>query len=117
VRAVLQGEGLPVRTLSVVFVGSRFIRSINRRYLGHDWVTDVLAFPLSEGRAIEGEIYVNLDRARMQARQYKVSTADETRRLIVHGVLHLAGYDDGTASTRRRMTARENHYVERLGHH
>lgn len=98
-------------------MGSRFIRSINRRYLGHDWVTDVLAFPLSEGRAIEGEIYVNLDRARMQARQYKVSTTDETRRLIVHGLLHLAGYDDGTASKRRRMTARENDYVERLGHH
>ena len=113
-RAVLKGEGVPTGALSVVFVGSRFIRSINRRYHSHDAVTDVLAFPLGGERALDGEIYVNLDRAVSQARRYGVSTGNETRRLIIHGLLHLLGYDDRTSRAKRRMTQQQESYLERL---
>ena len=101
-------------TLSVVFVSSRFIRMINREYLSHDYVTDVVSFPLGAGPGPDGEIYVNLDRAASQARHYKVPVRTETRRLIIHGLLHVLGYDDATQRAKRAMTRRENTYLEQL---
>lgn len=100
--------------LSVVFVGSRFIRMINREYLSHDTVTDVVSFPLGGDAGPDGEIYVNLDRAASQARLYKIPARAETRRLIIHGLLHLLGYDDATERSKRAMTRREDHYLGQL---
>ena len=110
IQSVLQYESVRSFQVSVVFVGSRFIRRINRRYLQHDYATDVIAFPLGEGKGspLEGEIYVNLDRARSQARDYKVPFAEETRRLLIHGTLHLLGYTDTTNREKTRMTRRED---------
>ena len=116
IQSVLQYESVRSFQVSVVFVGSQFIRRINRRYLHHDYVTDVIAFPLGEGKEtpLEGEIYVNLDRARSQAREYRVPIAEETRRLLIHGALHLLGYTDSTSRTKARMTQREDLLLARL---
>ncbi|MGA3243824.1 MAG: rRNA maturation RNase YbeY [Bacteroidota bacterium] len=116
IQSVLQYESVRSFQVSVVFVGSRFIRRINRQYLQHDYVTDVIAFPLGEGNKtpLEGEIYVNLDRARSQARDYKVRIAEETRRLLIHGTLHLLGYTDSTSRTKAQMTQREDLLLARL---
>jgi probable rRNA maturation factor len=116
IQSVLEYESVRSFHVSVVFVGSRFIRRINRRYLHHDYVTDVIAFPLGEGKGtpLEGEIYVNLDRARSQARDYKVLFSEETRRLLIHGTLHLLGFDDTTSRKKARMTRRENLLLARL---
>jgi probable rRNA maturation factor len=97
--------------VSVVFVGNRASAAMNRKFLGHAGGTDVISFPLGEGRRIEGEIYVNLDRAKAQAREYGVPFGEEVARLVVHGTLHLFGYDDRTAPKARRMKAREDRYV------
>ncbi len=116
VQSVLQYESVRSCQVSVVFVGSRFIRGINRRFLRHDYITDVIAFPLGEGngRPLEGEIYINLDRAKSQAREYGVSFAEETRRLIIHGTLHLLGYEDSPARRKAEMTRREDLLLRRL---
>ena len=100
--------------LSVVFVGSRFIRMINREYLSHDYVTDVVSFPLGPEPGPDGEIYVNLDRAALQPRQYRVPVRTEVRRLIIHGLVHLLAYDDATPRASRAMTRRENLYLEQF---
>lgn len=93
-RRVLKLAGIKQAAISVVVVDSRYIRRINRLYLNHDFVTDVISFPLELGRVLEGEVYVNLDRARSQAHHYGVSVENELARLVIHGTLHLAGYDD-----------------------
>lgn len=108
---VVRGERKRLGELSVVYVTDGFMRSLNRRYLRHDRTTDVLSFSLGERGRLGGEIYVALDQARRQARIYGASFREEVRRLIVHGVLHLAGYDDGTARGRTRMRKREDHYL------
>jgi rRNA maturation RNase YbeY len=87
------------------------MRQINKRFLNHDDVTDVIAFPLEDGMGMDGEIYVNLDRAKSQAQEYRVSQLEETRRLLIHGVLHLLGYDDGTKKDRERMRKKEDVYL------
>jgi probable rRNA maturation factor len=111
VRVVLQGERKPGATISVVFIDGRRCRELNRKYLHHDYATDVISFPLEEGENLEGEIYVNLDRAREQARRYKVTFRNEVARLIVHGTLHLVGYDDLRPRDAQRMKHREESYV------
>ena len=116
IQSVLKYESVRSFRLSVVYVGSRTIRSINRRFLGHDYVTDVIAFPLGDSSepGAEAEIYINLDRAKSQARQYGVTFADETRRLLIHGTLHLLGYSDADPRQKARMTRREDLYLARL---
>ncbi|MER3524850.1 MAG: rRNA maturation RNase YbeY [Ignavibacteria bacterium] len=89
--------------VSVVLLDSRRCRAINRRFLQHDFVPDVIAFPLETERTLEGEIYVNLDRAKQQARDYHVRFAEEVARLVIHGALHLLGYDDRTKRSAQRM--------------
>ena len=116
VQSVLEYESVRSFQVSVVFVGSRFIRRINRQYLHHDYVTDVIAFPLGEGHnaPLEGELYVNLDRAKSQAREYGVTHTEETRRLLIHGTLHLLGYADSTRRKKAQMTKREDLLLARL---
>ncbi len=70
-----------------------------------------MSFPLEERGPVEGEIYVNLDKAARQARTYRVSLANETARLVIHGTLHLLGYDDLRAGPAKRMKQREDLYV------
>ena len=111
VRRVARGEGRREGAFSVVFVGDRATRALNRRYLRHAGSTDVISFPLGEGRALECEIYVNIDRARAQARRYGVALGEEVCRLVVHGTLHILGEDDGTPAARRRMKRKEDAYV------
>jgi len=111
IRDVLKGEGEGKALISVVFVGSSLIRTLNRQFLHHDHVTDVLAFPLGNAEMMEGEIYVNLDRAHSQAALYRVPAAEEVARLIIHGALHLAGYNDTKRAAALRMKKAEDHYV------
>ncbi len=114
VACVAKGERRKQAAVGVVFVGNGASARMNRRFLGHAGGTDVISFPLGEGRRIEGEIYVNLDRARAQARQYGVRFSEEVSRLVVHGTLHLFGYDDRTPPLARSMKRREDRYVKIL---
>lgn len=111
VKRVLQTSRVKNARVSIVFVDTRYARSINRRYLNHDYSTDVISFPLESGDVLEGEVYVNLDRARTQAKAYDVSFNNEVARLVIHGALHLVGYDDSTGVKARRMRAEEDDHV------
>lgn len=114
VQAVLRKENKTLSSLSVVFVGHRVMRRINRVYLGHDSSTDVISFPLRDGWGVDAELYINLERAKTQARQYRVPFTQEVRRLLIHGTLHLLGYDDATEKQRKQMQRREDFYLTRL---
>jgi rRNA maturation RNase YbeY len=109
---VYQGEGKELPSLAIVFTHSRSMRKMNREFLKHDFVTDVIAFPLGEDGGVEGEIYINLDAARKQAHEYGVTYTQESRRLLIHGALHLLGYDDTTLRRKKKMSEREDMYLE-----
>lgn len=114
IHSVLQEESSLSLVLSVVFVGSRYIRKMNRQFLNHDYITDVIAFPFDDGMGIDGEVYINLDRAKTQAREYGVVFLEEVRRLLIHGTLHLLGYSDATARTKARMKKKEDYFLDKL---
>jgi len=91
----LRENGMHKR-VHVILVGDRYIADLNRRYRDVDGPTDVLAFDLGVSEHaddVEGEVYVSLDRAREQAEELEIPMAEEGVRLIVHGLLHLAGHD------------------------
>ena len=94
VRRVLKKSKQLKASVNVVFVDSRLMRQLNRKYLSHDYGTDVLSFCLEKKGTLEGEIYINLDKARQQARMYKATFSHEVARLVIHGALHLVGHDD-----------------------
>jgi len=114
VRAALAAEGIRKAEIAVVFIDDRLSRRLHRRWFGRDTATDVMTFPLGGEETLEGEIYVNGARGRRQARRFGVSHREELLRLVVHGTLHLAGYDDTTPVHARRMRAREDFLVLQL---
>jgi probable rRNA maturation factor len=116
------GRGERMRgEVRVVVVGNRQMRRLNRRFRKKDRATDVLAFPAGPAfpspAVVEliGEIYCNLDHARRWTRLHGGTQATEMARLAVHGCLHLLGYRHRTDTERRRMSAREDRYLQQAG--
>lgn len=96
IKSVLRRERKRINGVSVVYTNSSRILRMNRKHLGHDYVTDVIAFELEQEPGIETEIYVNLDKARSQAKRFGETYRSETQRLLVHGLLHILGFRDKT---------------------
>ncbi|MDT8323338.1 MAG: rRNA maturation RNase YbeY [Bacteroidota bacterium] len=107
---VLQARRITRAVISCAVVTDEEIHGINRRYLGHDEATDIITFPLEE-KPLEAELVISADTARRQAREYGVTVREECVRLAIHGILHLAGYDDTDADARRRMKRMEDTLV------
>ena len=114
IRSVLRRERKTIDGVSVVFTNSQRIHSLNRKHLGHDYVTDVIAFELERKPKLETEIYINLDRARSQAGEFGETFQSETRRLLIHGLLHVFGYDDKTVKARAFMRREEDAILKLL---
>jgi probable rRNA maturation factor len=111
--------------VTLVIARDDYIRNMNRRFRGLDEPTDVLSFPGGDGdvpfspvgspRKQAGEIYLSLDRAAKQAEEYGVSLAGEVVRLIVHGMLHLAGYDhERSGREKARMERKEEEILSKM---
>lgn len=115
VRAVLQSEDIRDAEISIAFVDNETIHRLNKRYLDHDEPTDVLTFPLGGGKKLAGEIVVGAEVAAAEASQRGHDVHAELALYVIHGVLHLCGYDDATQQDRQAMRARERHYLKVLG--
>jgi probable rRNA maturation factor len=116
VRAVLEGEGVAEADVSLAFVDDATIHRLNRQYLGHDEPTDVLSFPLGEaGGKLAGELVVGAFVAREQAAARGHDVQAELTLYVIHGLLHLCGFDDHDPAGAAAMRARERHYLRRLG--
>lgn len=114
-RRVLAEEGSQLN-LQIIFAGDVLLRDLNHRYRSKDRTTDVLSFHVPGVAGLEpegGEIYISLPQARRQARRYRHSLGSELERLVVHGTLHLLGFDHRRAPEARRMRSRERHYLRR----
>ncbi|MAT38490.1 MAG: rRNA maturation RNase YbeY [Ectothiorhodospiraceae bacterium] len=109
---VLRKEKVAVATISCILIDDMHMQALNKQYLNHNYATDVLSFPLSEeGDPLEGEIYISVETARLQAKTYQVPVKEELTRLIVHGTLHLCGYDDSEQQSADKMRSMQEWYV------
>jgi probable rRNA maturation factor len=114
-RRVLEGEGIAAGSISIALVDDATIQGVNRRHLAHDWPTDVISFRFSEAGDpdLTGEIVVSAERAAAVARQFGVDAEAELALYMVHGLLHLCGYDDLATSDLDAMRRREGEILAR----
>lgn len=110
IRLVLRGERIHDAIISCAIVSDQEIHALNRRFLRHDYPTDIITFPLEE-QPLEAELVISADTARRQSREYGVTMREECARLAIHGTLHLCGYDDLRESDRIVMKEREEQYL------
>lgn len=109
-KSVYRREGASVsQSAAVILCSDYMIRKLNKRYRGKDKATDVLSFYFGD-RDLLGEVYISPQRAKVQARRYGVSYEDELKRLLIHGLLHLMGYDHIKKADRAVMEGKENAY-------
>lgn len=91
---------------------------MNKRYLNHDFYTDIITFDLSESKSsiIYGELYISIDRVKDNAQNNKSTFLNELQRVIFHGALHLCGYKDKTKADIKEMRKKEAEYLIKYGH-
>lgn len=104
--------------VDIIFMGDASIKKLNKRYKGRDIPTDVLSFGI-DGREfmrkrVLGEIFISLDTARRNAKLFGVAFEDEIMRCVIHGILHLFGYDDGTRDEKDRMWHKQEGLLKEL---
>ena len=109
--ACAKEEGYDLSMLNIIGMSDEQLLQINQEYLKHDTLTDVITFPLSIGKEIEGEIYLSIERARENASKLALALQDEVCRLTIHGLLHLMGYTDKTPEDKAVMTSKEDYYL------
>ncbi|MEO6190557.1 MAG: rRNA maturation RNase YbeY [Saprospiraceae bacterium] len=97
--------------LQIIFCSDEELLEINKEYLNHDYYTDIITFPYQVNPII-GDIFISVDRVRENAIEYKVSFLNELRRVIIHGVLHLLGFDDLEEESKQRMHEMEDKALE-----
>jgi probable rRNA maturation factor len=113
-RVIADGNMIPGE-ISIILTSDERLRQINVEFLEHDYFTDVITFDYNSGDLVNGEVYISIDTVRENAKNYKVSLSNELTRVIIHGILHLTGYDDKTEEGRRLMRSREDHWLEQAG--
>ena len=108
---VAASEGRIVGDVSVIFCSDNYLLDINKKYLGHDYYTDIITFDYCEGDTLNGDLFISVDTVRANADFYGATFHEELSRVIVHGLLHLIGYDDHTEEDVKQMRAKENEYL------
>jgi len=108
---VAASEGRVIGEVSVVFCSDPYLLDINKKYLGHDYYTDIITFDYCEGDTLNGDLFISVDTVRANADFYGATFHEELSRVIVHGLLHLIGYDDHTEEDVKQMRAKENEYL------
>jgi len=97
--------------ISFVFEQDEEVYRVNLEYLQHDWYTDVISFDYNKGKKVNGDIIISVDRIKENAGKFGVTAREEMRRVMIHGVLHLLGYEDHSKEEREKMTGLENKYL------
>ena len=111
-KKVLSDKKILDGVVTIIMSDDETLRKFKLNFFKQDVLTDVIAFNLEDkGEPIEGEIYISLNRVKENAKEFNEDLIDELKRVIIHGCLHLIGYDDSTIQEKKQMTSLENRYL------
>ena len=110
-KLVAESEICRIGDISVIFCSDNYILDINQKYFGHDYFTDIITFDYREGDRLSGDLFISVDSVRENSIEYGTAFNDELNRVIVHGLLHIIGYDDHTDEDIKVMRSKENYYL------
>jgi probable rRNA maturation factor len=112
--SIFKKEKKKLGSITYIFSTDKAVLKINRSYLKHNYLTDIITFPLSEpGKPIVADIYISVERVLENSMCLNTSLTEELHRVIFHGALHLCGYSDKTKSEKIQMRSKENFYLSR----
>ncbi|MFZ5553922.1 MAG: rRNA maturation RNase YbeY [Bacteroidota bacterium] len=97
--------------LAIVFCSDNYLLETNRKYLNHNYLTDIITFQNTENQSVSGDLLISIDRVKENAEKLKLKFSDELHRVIIHGVLHLCGYKDKSPAHKKQMTKKEDYYL------
>jgi len=108
--SIITEHQFELENLTYIFCSDDYLLEINQEYLDHDTLTDIITFNnADEAGVIESDIFISIDRVQENAANLKVDTKDELHRVMVHGVLHLLGYDDKSDKLKEQMRSKEDY--------
>lgn len=110
-KLVAESEIRRLGDVSIIFCSDNYVLDVNIKYLGHDYFTDIITFDYCEGDKLSGDLFISIDSVRENASFYGTDFSEELNRVIVHGVLHLIGYDDHSEKEKKVMRQKENYYL------
>lgn len=110
---VVEGEKRKIGDLQYIYCNDQYLLEINKAFLNHNTFTDVITFPVSleDIDIVSGEIYISIDRVKANALNYNSTFHLELSRVMVHGLLHLIGYNDSTSAEKGIMRDKEDYYI------
>ena len=108
---VAESEIKKLGNINIIFCSDNYILDVNMKYLQHDYFTDIITFDYCEKNVLSGDLFISIDSVRENALFYGTEFSDELNRVMVHGVLHLAGYDDHTEEEIKTMRSKEDYYL------
>jgi len=112
VDTIFRNEKILFEKINIILEDDEYLRSLKKQYFNQNFYTDVIAFNLADsGHPIDGEIYISLPRIIDNANKYNANLNNEFKRIIIHGLLHLCGYNDQTVSDKKNMTNLEDQYI------
>ncbi len=107
-------ENYQLQTLNFIFCNDDYLLTINLEYLNHDTLTDIITFDNSNNKTtITGDIYISIDRVKENSKTFNTKFTNELHRVIIHGTLHLLGFDDKSAKAKTLMTKKEDNYLKK----
>lgn len=111
-KMVAESEIKRIGDINIIFCSDPYILDVNLKYLQHDYFTDIITFDYCEGKTLSGDLFISIDSVRENSIFYGTEFIDELHRVIVHGVLHLIGYDDHCDDDIKVMRSKENYYLQ-----
>ena len=100
-----------IGNISIIFCSDNYVLDINQKYLQHDYFTDIITFDYCEEDRLSGDLFISVDSVRENSVEFGTEFKDELNRVIIHGLLHLIGYDDHTEKDIKLMRSKENYYL------
>lgn len=110
-KSAMEEEKHRLGDLNFIFCSDEHLLDINRQYLKHDYYTDIITFDYVEDAQVSGDVFISVDRVAENAQILKQSFAEEMRRMLIHGTLHLLGYKDKEPDEKQLMTSKEDYYL------
>ena len=112
IRSVIEKQDLKTGDINFVFQNDEDIRKINASHLSHNYYTDIITFDYSEGKILNADIYISVERVNDNADMFHVEKQNEMLRVIIHGILHLIGFSDSSDSEKKEMRDMEDKYLK-----
>ena len=110
-KLVAESEIRRIGDISIIFCSDNYILDVNQKYLNHDYFTDIITFDYCEGDKLSGDLFISVDSVMENSVEYGTEFKDELNRVIVHGILHLIGYDDHNKKDIEVLRKKETYYL------